>query len=120
MARALALVSAAVEGDRLALGELLAIVDRSLQEALVAPDPDVAGAAGSAALAVLLAESHLSGLVPQVGAPCAWPLRGVVDALALVGRGLGQLDTPPERGGDVREAFDLLGQAHADLLAVIG
>jgi hypothetical protein len=89
MARSLALVSAALDGDRHAIGQLLAIVDRSLGDALVSPDADRAGAAGSAALLVLAAQSHLAGLVPPAGAVSAWPLRAVCDALALIGHGCG-------------------------------
>jgi hypothetical protein len=119
MARSLALVSAALDGDRHAIGQLLAIVDRSLGDALVSADRDQAGAAGSAALLVLAAQSHLSGLVPPAGAVSAWPLRAVCDALALTGHGLVQLPVAADRRGDVAAATDLLAQAHAVLAAVV-
>jgi hypothetical protein len=118
MARSLALVSAALDGDGHAIGQLLGIVDRSLGDALVSPDRDRAGAAGSAALLVLAAQSHLAGLVPAAGAVSAWPLRAVCDALALVGHGLARLPAPADRRGDVTAAVDLLAQAHA-VLAVV-
>jgi hypothetical protein len=111
--RSLSLVSAVIDGEPVAIAELLAILDCSLADALTAKDPELARAAASAGVMVGAAQSLLWGLVPPAGALAAWPPDAVLDGLTVATRGVSALAVPPERRRDVLAATQFLVRAHA-------
>jgi hypothetical protein len=111
----LALVTAATDGDPDALGHTLAIAERTLGDALVAPDPDVGRAAGDALLSVLTAQALLSGVVPPTAARSVWPLPALLELLPVLARGVSHLDVPEHRSRDRHDAVAQIVLAYAVL-----
>jgi hypothetical protein len=85
---------AAIDGDPHALGQTLAIAERTLGDGIAAPDPDVSRAAADAMLSILAAQALFAGVVPPTAAPWAWPLTALLDLLPATAHGLARLDVP--------------------------
>jgi hypothetical protein len=115
MSPSLTLISAAVDGDRDALENALAIVDRSLGEALTSNDLAVSGAAAEATVAVLAVHDLLTGVLPAAATDAPWPLRPLLELLGSIAHGIGRLDVPAHRAGDLHAAVAHLRHAHAVL-----